>query len=63
MASFLAEVASCIPEVTIIRCASCHVENMVFYFSSARISSVDAAYIWLCECSGVGAGCYVVNIF
>ena len=34
-----------------------------FAFSSTGISSVDATYIWLCECSGVGAGCNVVNIF
>ena len=52
--SFLSEVASCIPEATII---------WFFAFSPTGISYVDAAYIWLYECSGVGASCYVLNIF
>ena len=38
-----------------------HIENIAF--TSPGISSVDGAYIRLCKCGRVGAGCYVANIF
>ena len=63
-ASFLAEVVSCIPEMTIIQWVLAITSKIWFFaFSSTGISSVNATYIWLCGCNGVGAGCYIMNIF
>ena len=62
VASFLSEVVSYIPEVTIIRWVLAVTSKTVFRFFLDR-NFICRCSLYLCKCRDIGAGCYVVNIF